>query len=55
LVLTGNDEDAKTLSGQLDAAELDTTPLIHALTHAITSHPDHAPALAALIHQLTWG
>jgi tetratricopeptide (TPR) repeat protein len=55
LVLTGNDEDAKTLSGQLDAAELDTTPLIHALTDAITSHPDHAPALAALIHQLTTG
>ena len=52
-VLTGNDEDAKTLTGQLGEAELDTTPLIHALTDAIASHADHAPAFAALIRQLT--
>ena len=55
LVLTGEDEHATQQTGQLDEPDLDTTPLIHALTDAITHHPDHAPALAALIRQLTSG
>ena len=54
-VLTGNDEHAKTLTAQLGETDRDRTPLIHALTDAIAAHPDHAPAFAAHIRQLTSG
>ena len=52
-VLEGEDEQAATLVGQLDDAELDRTPLIRAITDAITHRTDHAPALAALIQRIT--
>jgi hypothetical protein len=55
LVLAGDDEQATQLTGQLAEPDVDTTPLIHALTDAIAHHPSDAPALAGLIRQLTSG
>ena len=51
--LTNDGRQATELIGQLQQAQINTTPLIQTLTDAIAHHPDHAPALAALIGQLT--